>query len=128
MLLKLRNLLFVVIIIAGIGYGVYYVFVIPSGFTDKEELLNSYFDNFETESSCENHYNPETEDFCINFQNSNGTRTLEVTDLTKNGDDYVVNVLVGGVETEFNFTFIEVEVTGVKSFMNSTYYLIDLFS
>jgi len=126
MLLKLRNLLFGLIIIAGVGYAVYFVFIIPAGFTDKEELINSYFTNIQSESLCEDHFNPETEDFCLNLQILIENRTLVVTTLTKDGDNYLATVSVDGVDNIFEISFIEVEVTGLKSFMNSTYYLIDL--
>ena len=128
MLLKLRNFLFVVIIIAGIGYGVYYVFMIPGGFTDKEELVSSYFDNIQSESLCVDHFNTETEDFCTNFQAVIEDKTLEITDLTKSGDNYLVTITVDTEEMEFEVSFIEIEVTGLKSFMNSTYYYIDIIT
>ena len=125
MLLKLRNLLFGIIILAGVGYAVYFVFIIPAGFTDKEELINSYFTNIQSESLCEDHFNSETEDYCLNLQLLIEDRTLEVVTLTIDGDNYLATVSVNGEDIEYEISFIEIEVTGLKSFMNSTYYLID---
>ena len=128
MLLKLRNLLFIVIIIAGVGYAAYYVFMVPGGFTDKEELVNSYFENIQSDTLCEDHFNTETEDYCLSFQLLIEDKTIEVTTLTKSGDNYLVTVLVANEEMQFDVSFIEIEVTGLKSFMNSTYYSIDIIT
>lgn len=128
MLKKLRNIVIVLAILGGIGYGSFLVFVNPSGFTDKEELINSYFDNIQSESTCDNHFNTETQDFCLNFTDLLDSRTLEITNLAKSGEGYLVTILVDNVSLEFDVTFIEIEVTGVKSFLNSTYYKIDFIT
>ena len=90
--------------------------------------INSYFTNIESETVCGEHFNSETEDFCLNFTNLIDEKTLEVTNLTKNGEDYTITVSVDDVDIEFDVTFVEIEVTGVKSFLNKTYYEIDLIT
>lgn len=128
MLKKLKKLLIIVVVIAGVGYVSFLVFVNPAGFVDKEELINSYFDNIKSDDLCDNHFNPETKDFCISFTNLMDSRVIEVIDLTINGDNYVVTISIDGTEGEFDITFIEIEVTGLKSFLNKTYYKIDLIT
>ena len=128
MLKKLKKLLIVVVVIGGIGYVSFLVFVNPAGFVDKEELINSYFDNIESDDVCNDHFNPETNDFCVSFSNLLDSRVIVVTNLTKNGDDYVVTITIDGTEGEFDISFIEIEVTGLKSFLNKTYYKIDLIT
>ena len=128
MLNKLKKLLIMIVVISGVGYGGFLVFVTPAGFTDKELLINSYFTNIQSEEVCTDHFNAETTDFCLNFQTLVDNKTLEITSLIQNQDDYRVIILIGGVETEFDITFIEIEVTGVKSFVNKTYYKIDIIT
>ena len=125
MLKKLRKLLIIFVVLGGLGYIAFLVFVNPSGFTDKEELVNSYFDNIQSSDVCDEHFNPETVDFCTSFKTLLDGRTLEITDLSKNGDQYELTILIDSVETEFIVSFIEIPVTGLKSFMNGTYYKID---
>ncbi len=128
MLNKLKKLLIMIVVISGVGYGGFIVFVTPAGFTDKEELINSYFDNIESDDLCDDHFNSETNDFCISFTNLLDSREIEVIDLTKNGDDYIVTISIDGTEGEFDITFVEIEVTGLKSFLNKIYYKIDLIT
>ena len=128
MLKKLKKLLIIVVAIGAIGYVSFLVFVNPAGFTDKEELINSYFDNIESDDLCDDHFNSETNDFCISFTNLLDSREIEVIDLTKNGDDYIVTISIDGTEGEFDITFVEIEVTGLKSFLNKIYYKIDLIT
>lgn len=125
MLHKLGKLLIIIVIIGGLGYIAFLVFMNPSGFTNKEDLIKGYFNNISSESACEDHFNSETLNFCDNFQNLIETRTIEITDLLQNGDNYKATVLIDDVEIEFIITFIEIEVTGLKSFLNTTYYEID---
>lgn len=128
MLKKLKKLLIIVVVIGGIGYVSFLVFVNPAGFVDKEELINSYFDNIQSDDLCDDHFNPETKDFCVSFTNLLSSREIEVIDLTKNGDDYIITITIDGTEGEFDITFIEIEVAGLKSFLNKTYYKIDLIT
>ena len=125
---KLGKLLIIIGIIGGVGYVGFLVFVNPGGFTNKEELINSYFENITSTTVCEDHFNTETESFCSDFQTLIGSRVIVVTTLTASGSEYEVVLTLDGVETEFVITFVEVEVTGVKSFLNSTYYRIDLIT
>ncbi|KFZ26146.1 MAG: hypothetical protein KQ78_01642 [Candidatus Izimaplasma bacterium HR2] len=128
MLNKLKKLLILIVVISGVGYGGFLVFVTPAGFTDKEVLINSYFTNIQSEEVCTDHFNSETTDFCLNFQTLLDDKTLEIASLTKNGENYIVIVTVDDVDIEFDVSFIEIEVTGVKSFLNNIYYKIDIIT
>ena len=128
MIKKFLRFIIIIVVIGALGYGGFLVFVNPAGFTDKEELINSYFENITSESLCEDHFNTETEDFCINFQTLIEDKTIVVTSLISNGSGYRVQALIDDEETEFDFTFEEIEVTGLKAFMNSKYFKIDLIT
>ncbi len=128
MLNKLKKLLIYIVVLGGVGYGGFLVLVNPGGFTNKEELINSYFTNIESETVCIEHFNSETEDFCLSYTNLMDNNTLEVKTLTKNGNDYIATVSVDSVDIEFDISFVEIKVTGLKSFFNSTYYLIDVIT
>lgn len=125
MLKKLRNLLIIVVVLGAIGYVAFLVFVNPAGFVNKEDLINSYFDNIASDTVCDDHFNSETTDYCTTFKSLIDQKTVEVSSLTPSGTSYVAVVLVDGVEIEFTFTFNEVTVTGIKSILNKTYYEID---
>lgn len=122
---KLGKLLIILVGVGGVGYVAFLVFVSPSGFTEKEELINSYFENITSSTVCDDHFNTETQDYCTSFTSIIDTRTIEVSTLTENGDNYTVVVLVDNVSLEFDISFVEIEVTGLKAFLNSTYYEID---
>lgn len=128
MLLKLRKILIIIFIVVAIVYVLFLVFYKPNGFTDKEGLVNSYFKNITNESVCDDHFNPETADFCEYFQFSSQDKTIEIMSLTADGDNYLVVILLNTREVELVVSFIEIEVAGLKSFLNKTYYLIDLIT
>ena len=128
MLLKLRKIFIILIILAGLGYSVYFIFIIPAGFNDKETLVESYFENIRSSDVCDEHFNSESEVYCLGFTDLMDGKTLVISDLGPNGDNLTLNIVVDDVDMEFTVSFVEIEVSGVKSFMNKTYYLIDIIT
>ena len=122
---KLGKRLLIFIGILGVLYAAYMIFMMPSGFVDKNALVNSYIDNLSASDVCEEHFNEETAGHCAALTGLMKDHTVVVVNTTTSGDNLIVYLTVDGSEINFVVSFIEVPVTGLKSFFNKTYYYID---
>lgn len=118
-----RVLIFIGII--GVIYAAYMIFVMPAGYINEADVVNGYITNLNSADVCEKHYNEETQDHCDSMTTLLKDHIVVVTGTSANGDLITLSITVDGVAMEFDVSFVEVEVTGVKSVFNKTYYLID---
>ncbi len=118
-----RVLIFVGII--GVLYAVYMLMVMPGGYVDKNDLVNGYVDNLNSSDVCLDHFNEETQGHCAAMTELLKDHTVVVTSTVTSGDTLIVYLTVDGSEVDFVVSFVEVEVTGIKSVFNKTYILID---
>lgn len=109
----------------GILYAAYMVFMIPSGYVSKVDLVNGYISNLDSSDVCEKHFNLETETHCESMITLLKDHEVEVTSVAGSGENIILTLTLDGSEIYFEVSFIEVEVTGVKSVFNKIYYLID---
>lgn len=122
---KIGKIFLIIVVISAVLYAVYMFVILPKGFTNKEVLARSFFDNIATEDLCDTHFNPETDSFCTTFQDLLKTQTIVVGTVTSFGDEVTVGILVGGNTEEFTMTFIKESNSGPNSIFNKFYYKID---
>ncbi len=109
----------------GVLYAAYMIFMMPGGYVNKVDAVNGYITNLSAEDVCEKHFNEETQAHCASMTGLLKDHVVVVTSTTVSGDNVTLALTVDGVPMEFDVSFVAVEVTGVKSFFNKTYYLID---
>jgi len=124
---KLLRLGIIVVIVAGVLYVGYLVFVNPRGFTNKETLVESFIDNINSSDVCEKHFNEETLSYCEDFVGLFEGNSVVITEIDTNGSNVVFSLMIDDNVNEIEFTasFVSEEVTGLKSFFNKEYLLID---
>lgn len=101
------------------------IFVIPAGYVSKTDVVNGYITNLNSADVCEKHFNEETQDHCASMTGLLKDHVVLVTSQAIVGETIIVSLTVDGIAMTFEVSFVAVEVTGVKSFFNKTYYYID---
>lgn len=109
----------------GVLYVCYMVFMMPSGFVNKTDVVNSYITNLSTADVCEKHFNEETQAHCESMTGQLKDHVVVVSSIAASGDNLILTITVDGTIMVFEVSFVAVEVTGVKGFFNKTYYYID---
>ena len=122
---KFGKRLLIVIGFLGVLYVAYMVFMMPSGFVNKTDVVNSYISNLSSADVCEQHFNEETQDHCASMTGQLKDHVVVVTSIAASGDNLILTITVDGTVMVFEVSFVVVEVTGLKSFFNKTYYYID---
>lgn len=122
---KLGKFLLVIVVLGGIGYGVFTFFLSPTVNNDKLTLTASFLDNITDATVCESHFNPNTISLCESFQTTMGSTSFTHTEVAA-GSNVVSTITISGNDESFTFSFIEEENTGLGAFLNATNYYIDL--
>lgn len=123
---KLGKRLLIVLIIAGVLYGAYMLFVMPAGYTDRGQLASDFFTNMNDADACETYFGTETRSYCSSFVDLFSGETVTVKRTVNSGNNIIATIAVGSTEEEFVVSFVSEEVTGIKRFFNSSYYYIDI--
>ena len=123
---KLGKRLLIVVIIVGVLYGAYMLFVMPAGYTDKDQLATDFFTNINDANACDTYFSSETASYCESFTALFEGETVGVSRTVTSGSTIIATVTVGTNSEEFTVSFITKEVTGMKSFFNKEYYYIDI--
>ena len=118
-----RVLIFVGIL--GVLYAAYMIFMMPSGYVNKIDVVNGYIANLDNADICEKHFNEETQNHCDSITNLFEGKEVIITNTVVDGDNIILSVTVDGIAMEFEVSFVAVTVTGVKSVFNKIYYYID---
>lgn len=122
---KKLKLLFIVIVILGIGYLTYTIVLQPSVFNSPDTLVEDYLTNLNDTTVCTTHFNSETVDLCTTFQDSLSSEEITITNLASSGDIVVVQLTIDSTTSEFTFTMKELDTGGIRGFVHSNKYLID---
>lgn len=123
---KFGKRLIVVAVIGGLLYLGYLLFVMPSGYTERDQLAEDFFLNMNAADACDTYFNPETVSHCASFVTLFDGETLTVEDTVPTSRTVIVTVDVGGNTASFEVSFVEEEVGGIKGFFNPVYYKIDI--
>ena len=122
---KIGKIFLIIVIVGAVLYGAFMVFVNPGGFVDKSTLTNSYIDNLTKTGVCADHFNEETQAHCDSMTDLLKGHTVVVVSAIVSGENINLTITVDSAEMSFVVSFVEVEVTGLKSTFNKTYFLID---
>ena len=122
---KLGKRLLIFVGFLGVLYAAYMVFMMPSGYVNKTDVVNGYITNLSSADVCEKHFNEETQEHCESMTGLLKDHVVVVNSAVVNGDNITLSLTVDGTTMVFDVSFVAVEVTGVKSFFNKTYYYID---
>ena len=109
----------------GVLYAAYMVFMMPSGYVNKADVVNGYITNLNSADVCEKHFNEETQDHCDSMTTLLKDHVVVVNSAVANGEKITLSLTVDGTTMQFEVSFVTVPVTGLKSFFNKTYYYID---
>lgn len=101
------------------------LFVMPSGYTDKDQLVTDFFTNMDSSDACETYFGDETRSYCDTFVQLFDGETVTVKRTVTSGSTIIATIEVGSNEEEFIVTFVSKDVTNYKRFFNSSYYYID---
>lgn len=123
---KFGKFVLIILIIGAVLYGSFMIFVNPSGYTNTEDLTRDFFTNIHSNSACSTYFNPETEEFCDTFTALFDGETIVIDSLSRTNRSVSVTISVDGNSDSFEVTFVEIPVTGIKRFFNSSYYKIDI--
>jgi hypothetical protein len=122
---KLAKRLGIVVLVLGVLYLVYLLFIMPNGFTDREDLATSFIENLADDNACEDYFNSETISICETFQTSLEGHTVEVTNTSMVQGVMDVTLLVDDAEVHFDFYFESYAPSGLRGVLTDEYYLID---
>lgn len=125
---KLKKWVIRILIIGGLGYAVFMIFVNPSGFTSEQDVLTSFIANIDSKNACENHFTTETQSACEVFVTTLDGHTVSIDDMSSSALEMEVVLEIDGTTESFVVTFQKVPVTGLKRFLNSDYYYIDMIT
>jgi len=123
---KLRKRLIIILVLAGVLYGGYMLFINPSGYKDETELTQDFFKDIHSSTACDTYFNPETITYCESFTALFDGQTVVIDTVSTTPAGATVTITVGTTSTTFFVTFVETPVTGIKRFFNKTYITIDL--
>lgn len=121
---KLKILLIVVGVLV-IGYFGFKLFLGPDGHTSETDLVNSFIENLSSSDVCETHFNEETQSNCLVVVDTIKDEDVTVVSIDITNDSANVVIEVNGNRDTFMFVFIQSEVSGLKGYFYSSYYLID---
>ena len=123
----MKKLLIIVIIIGilgGSGYFGYTYLSTPSGFTTKEEVIQSFFENLNDPDVCQTHYDTFTAENCAHIVSLLKDDTVVVTNTSVIGGDMNLSVRINGNPGTFVVNFVTEPETGMKARFNPEYYKI----
>ena len=122
---KFGKRLLILLGFVGVLYAAYMVFMMPSGYVNKADVVNGYITNLNSADVCEKHFNEETQDHCDSMTTLLKDHVVVVNSAVANGENITLSLTVDGTTMQFEVSFVAVPVTGLKSFLNKTYYYID---
>ena len=122
---KFGKRLLILLGFVGVLYAAYMVFMMPSGYVNKADVVNGYITNLNSADVCEKHFNEETQDHCDSMTTLLKDHVVVVNSAVANGEKITLSLTVDGTTMQFEVSFVAVPVTGLKSFLNKTYYYID---
>ena len=76
-------------------YGAYMVFMMPSGYVNKTDVVNGYITNLSSEDVCEKHFNEETQDHCDSMTTLLKDHVVVVNSAVVNGDKIIFRTMIG---------------------------------
>lgn len=118
-----KRLLILVGIIGGL-YVFYLLFITPNGFTTEQAVVESYILNLNDESCSEHFYNDTTE-ICETFNDIMDGHEVTIDTQRRTSQGYEVTLDVDGTIIPFTFIMYEYTPSGLRSFLNSSYYKIE---
>ena len=122
---KLIKIVGIIVIVLGVIYGSYLLFVVPNGFTSEEAAVASFITNMDDNNTCSEHFYSETTDICEFLVLELGSKEVEFTSGVKTSEGMDITLTIDTIEVDFEVTFYEYEPSGLRSFFNSEYYLIE---
>ena len=121
---KLLKKVGIIIIVVGVLFGVYTLFVAPNGYTSEEEVVTDFFMNINSPTVCEETWYEDTQAVCEFLVTELGDKEIVITETVDSVDGMLIRLTADSTELEFYATFDEYSPTGLRSIMNDTYYKI----
>lgn len=115
----------IMIIIGGIVFLSYTLFVKPNGFTAEQDVVGSFITNIEDAKACEDHFYHETTSICEVLQTEFEGKDVEFTSGRRVQGGMEIVLTVDEIELDFFVTFYDYEPSRLRAFFNDEYYLID---
>ena len=121
---KFLIIIIVLGILGGGGYVGYNYLSTPTGFTSKEEVVESFFANLSNTDVCDTHYDDLTAENCAHIVSLLKDDTIVITNTSVIGGDMNVSVTINGNAGTFVVNFVTEPQTGFKARFNPEYYKI----
>jgi hypothetical protein len=115
----------VFLIVVGVLYGSFMLFVKANGFTTERDVVVSFVANLEDPNVCNDHFVSETESICEVLVTQFEGKEVEFTSGKRTIDGLEVVLTVDDIEVDLLFNFEDYEPSGLRSYLNDEYYLID---
>lgn len=123
---KVGKWVLIFVIIVGVLYGAFMLFINPSGYTNREDLARDFFTDIHSAQACSKYFSVETADYCETFTDLFIGETLTVDSVSSTVNKVTVTISINGNSDSFDVTFVELDVHGVKGFFHNVYYRIDV--
>lgn len=122
-----KSYLVIIAIVVFLGFsGFFYLnFIRATGFKTQNELIDSFVENIPNNDVCETHFVNATFTSCKTFVDLLVDDTVSVKSSTAVQDEVIVVLTINGNDAEFRFYFDTTLNTGIKSFFNKQYFLIE---
>jgi hypothetical protein len=117
--------LLVLLILAVLGYGSWFVFLRPLGYTDRIELTERFFASPGEAGICEETFQAETVSLCETFGAGLADLDYTIASTREIGSTVTITLTSTTGDVTFTVTFVETPTTGARRYLNPVYYQID---
>lgn len=117
--------LLVLLILGGIGYGSWFLFLRPTGFTNQVELTEHFFTFAANDGICEETFDAETMALCESFRPQLAQHSYTIESVRSFGSQVTITLTSDAGDVSFTVTFQETPTTGVRRYLHPVYYTID---
>lgn len=124
---KILPLIVVLAVLGGIGAGVYFLFMQPTGYTDSKSVVTAFMNDMDS-TNCDAFFMEETIDICTNLTDVFEDVEFTINSIEASSNEVTVTITINEVETSLIFTTIAVEVTGLQGVLTDNYFYIDTFT